>query len=58
MYRGGACARVEKERENARGRERHRDTETERGESETCGLESLNLCAKSALRNENGEAKN
>jgi hypothetical protein len=30
MYRGGACARVEKERENARGRERQRDRETER----------------------------
>jgi hypothetical protein len=58
MYRGGACARVEKERENARGRERQRDGETERGESEKCGLESFNLCAKSALRNENGEAKN
>ena len=51
-------ARALRKRENARGRERQRDRGTERGESEKCGLESLNLCAKSALRNENGETKN
>ncbi len=45
-------------RKRERTREGGRDRETQRGESEKCGLESLNLCAKSALRNENGEAKN
>jgi hypothetical protein len=54
MYRGGACARVEKERE----REREGETERKRDRARKCGLESLNLCAKSALRNENGENKN